>query len=324
MKRFIDRLLAGLAVGVALAALVRRNGHDDTEASVEWRPGHELPPEPEPERGLARWGFLLRELTSRFREHHTGIVAGSLAYWAMLALVPSLIATVAIYGLATDPADLETQIDFVVENLPADAASLITGQLDQIVSANEAGLGLTAAISLAVALWSASAGTKALMSGINLAYGLPETRRFFHLRGLALVITMGGAVFGGVIAWFISLVTIAAGTVWQEVLLAIGVFVALTVSLGVLYKLAPDRPTVIGKLASPGALAATISLVFTTLGFTLYVSNFGSFNATYGALAGVIVLLLWFFISGFVVLLGAELNAELEQLLERRRLREAA
>ncbi len=124
------------------------------------------------------------------------------------------------------------------------------------------------------------------------------------------------------IAWFISLVTIAAGTVWQEAMLASGVLMALVVSLGVLYKLAPDRPTLIGKLASPGAVASTILLVISTTGFTIYVGNFGSFNATYGALAGVVVLLLWFFISGFVVLMGAELNAELEQL--RRRLGQPA
>jgi membrane protein len=319
VKRFADRLLAGLAVGVALAALVRRGGNRPGKGeAVEWTPGHELPPEPAPERGISRWRFLFNELTSRFRAHHTGIVSGSLAYYAMLALVPSLVATVAIYGLATNAADLESQITTITDTLPPAAAGIVTDQLREIVTANEAGLGLTAALSLLLALWSASAGTKALVSGINLAYGLPETRNFFRLRGMALLITIGGVLFAAVIAWFISLVTIDAGSVLQEGLFAVGVLGALTMSLGVLYKLAPNRPTVIGKLASAGAVAATLLLVITTTGFTLYVSNFGSFNATYGALAGVVLLLLWFYISGFVVLMGAELNAELEQLRKRR------
>ena len=319
MKRYVDRLLTGLAIGVAVSAFVRRrrSGTPASEAA-EWIAGHRLPDEPEPESRLSRWRFLFNELTRRFREHHTGIVSGSLAYYAMLALVPTLVAAVAIYGLATDPIDLESQIGVITENLPGAAAEIIKDQLDEIVSANETGLGVTAAISLLLALWSASAGTKALLSGINLAYGRPETRSFFHLRGLAVLITVGGVVFASVIAWFISLVTIAAGTVFQEALLASGVLVALVVSLGVLYKLAPNRPTVIGKLASPGALVSTVLLVITTTGFTVYVQNFGSFNATYGALAGVVLLLLWFFISGFVVLMGAELNAQLEQLRERR------
>lgn len=318
MSRVTDRVLAGLAVGVALAALVRRPVVDEAQEPVEWKAGHALPPEQAPRRGVARLRFLTGELATRFREHHTGIVAGSLAYYSMLTLVPSLIATVAIYGILTDPIDLEAQIATVVANLPRAAASLITDQLQEIVSANEAGLGLTAALSLAVALWSASAGMKTLIQGINLAYGVPETRTFFRLRGMALVMTLGAVVFIGVIGWFIGLVSVAAGQVWQETLLALGTLIALVVGLGVIYKIAPNRTIRSGPLASPGAVAATVLLVFTTLGFTLYVRNFGSFNATYGALAGVVVLLLWFFISGFVVLLGAELNAELEQLKLRR------
>lgn len=318
MSRLTDRVLAGLAVGVALAALVRRPDVDESHEPVDWKPGHELPPEPAPRRGVARLRFLAAELADRFREHHTGIVAGSLAYYSMLTLVPSLIATVAIYGIITDPIELEAQIATIVDNLPRAAASLITDQLQEIVSANEAGLGLTVALSLGLALWSASAGMKTLIQGINLAYGVPETRSFFRLRGIAFVMTLGATVFIGIIGWFIGLVSIAAGQVWQETLLALGTLVALVVGLGIIYKIAPNRTIRSGPLASPGAVAATVLLVFTTLGFTLYVRNFGSFNATYGALAGVVVLLLWFFISGFVVLLGAELNAELEQLRLRR------
>jgi membrane protein len=319
MTRLTDRVLTGFAVGVALAALVKRPAHTvEGETSPEWRSGHELPSSPPPSAGPSRWRFLLGELTARFREHHTGIVAGSLAYYAMLTLVPSLIATVAIYGIITDPAELELQIASVIDNLPRAAASLITEQLEEIVTANEAGLGLTAAISLALALWSASAGMKTLIQGINLAYGAPETRSFFRLRGMALVMTLGGAVFIGVLGWLVGLVSVAAGEVWQETLLAIGTLIALVVGLGVLYKVAPNRTIRSGPLASPGAMSATVLLVLTTLGFTLYVRNFGSFNATYGALAGVVLLLLWFFISGFVVLLGAELNAEMAQLRRRR------
>ena len=324
MKRFVERMLAGLAIGAALAAVIRRTPQTVTESgSGEWADGHTLPSTAVPTAGMERWRFMLKELTSRFREHHTGIVSGSLAYYAFLSLFPSLIAAVAIYGLATDLADLEAQITFIADKLPPEATALITTQLQDIVRGDQAGLGLTAAVSIVLALWSASAGTRALISGVNLAHGLPETRNFVRLRGMALVITLGGALFAAVIAWFVGLVAVAAGSVWQEALLGMTVLVALVVFLGVVYKLAPNRPTVIGRLASPGALAATLLLILTTSGFTVYVTNFGSFGATYGTLAGVIVLLLWFFISAFVVLLGAEVNAEFEQLREHKS-REAA
>jgi membrane protein len=257
------------------------------------------------------------------------MIAASLAYYAMLSIFPAGIAAVSIYGLLFEPADLESQLTDLTEALPDDAASVIGGQLESIVDASSTGLGIVTTIGILVALWSASAGTKALMSGINIAYGIAETRRFFLLRGIALVITLGAVVF---IASSIALVTflpdllvdLGLATGWARSVTILrwpGIFFFVVLGLGVLYKVAPNRPARNIPFLTPGAGIAAALWLVATVGLSFYANNLGSFNETYGTLGGVIVLLLWFFLSGLMILLGAELNDELE---ERKKLGVAA
>ena len=262
---------------------------------------------------------VTKAVVGRLRDHHMPMIAGSLAYYAFLAIFPAAIAAISIYGLILDPADLTTQIENISEALPEATATFISAQLTEVVEASPSGLGYTAVISIFFALWSASAGTKALIIGIDIAYETPENRPFVILRGMALGITMGLIAF---IIASVSAVTFlpglldslgAGGLTWfVEYGRWPAIFMIVIGGLGLLYKIAPNRPASRSPWVSVGALVVAVLWLLATLGFSVYANNANTFGVTYGALAGIVVLLLWFFMSGLIVLLGAELNAELE------------
>ena len=248
------------------------------------------------------------------------IIAGSLSYYAFLALFPAAIAAVSIYGLVLDPADLAVQIEEISSALPAETARFIEVQLTEVVESSGSGLGLTAVMSIIVALWSASAGTKALLTGIDIAYETPEDRPFVVLRGISFLITIGLIVFITAAASAVTflphlMAEVGAGDETRRLIEIVrwpAIFLAVIVGLGLLYKIGPNRPVSASPWVSYGAIAVAVLWTLATVGFSLYANNLSSFNATYGALTGIIALLLWFFISGLIVLIGAELNAELE------------
>jgi membrane protein len=314
MKRYLNWVLAGLATLTAIAAVRPRAETVATVAQAE--PGPVVDRRP-------RWFdeplSVAKAVTLRLREHHMPIIAGSLSYYAFLAIFPAAIAVISIYGLVLDPADLATQITSISDALPKETADFISVQLTAVVESSGSGLGVAAVVSIIAALWSASAGTKALITGIDIAYETPEDRPFIVLRGMSLVITIGLIIFVGAAA--------SAVTFLPDLLDAIGaegltrfveygrwptIFVLVIGGLGLLYKIAPNRPVSKSPWISVGALAVAFLWLLATVGFSAYANNAGSLGATYGALSGIIALLLWFFMSGLIVLLGAELNAELE------------
>jgi len=315
MNRFLNWMLGILAGVVAVAALRPRGGASPSPASPDESAD-------EPIRS-PRWFdgplSVTKAVVGRLREHHIPMIAGSLSYYAFLAIFPAAIAAISIYGLVLDPADLTAQVDSIAEALPEDTATFISTQLESIVDSSDSGLGVAAVISIVAALWSASAGTKALITGIDIAYETPENRSFIVVRGMALLITFG---LIGFMASAASAVTFLPG-----LLDAVGahglipfveygrwpiIFVMVVVGLGILYKIAPNRPASKSPWISVGAIVVAFLWVLATLGFSVYANNAGSLGETYGALSGIIALMLWFFISGLIVLTGAELNAELE------------
>ncbi|MDJ0496906.1 MAG: YihY/virulence factor BrkB family protein [Acidimicrobiia bacterium] len=315
MSQFFSVFLGAIAAAVAIARLRPR---------AEPVLSEESPVDTE-ELTASRWFdeplAVTKSVIGRLREHHMPMIAGSLSYYAFLALFPAAIAAVSIYGLVLDPADLTAQIEEISSALPEETAKFIEAQLTEVVDASGSGLGVTAVVSIIIALWSASAGTKALITGIDIAYETPENRPFIVLRGMAFAITIGLIVFitaaASAVTFLPDLMSeVGAGDETRR-LIEIGrwpvIFVAVIVGLGLLYKIAPNRPAALSPWVSMGALAVAVLWLLATVGFSVYVNNLGSFNATYGALTGVIVLLLWFFMSGLIVLTGAELNAELEQ-----------
>jgi membrane protein len=264
------------------------------------------------------WMDIAKRTAKEVKQDQVPLLAAGVAFYSLLALFPAIIAGVSIYGLVADPATVRDQIAKLTETLSPETATLVGEQLKQVTSGAGGALGVATILGILTALWSASSGMKALITGVNLAYDETETRKFVKLRGLALLLTLGAMVLVGVaLATIVGYPPIADNlpTVLRW-LVAIVRFVILggllVVGLAVLYRYAPDRDQPKWSWVSGGSGIATLLWVLATVGFSLYANFFGNYNKTYGALAGVIILMFWLFLSAFVVLVGAELNTEME------------
>lgn len=205
--------------------------------------------------------------------------------------------------------------------VPASARELLLQQIDTLTSAPQQSLGFGLLISLAAALWSASGGVGNLISAINLAYDEEETRGFVRRKALALALTLGAIVFSLIAVGLIAVAPVVLDANGVPTLVRLGLeaarwvllLAAVVVALAVVYRVAPDRDAPKLTWVSVGAIVATVVWLVASLAFSLYVDNFGSYGKTYGSLAAVVVLLLWLWITVYVILLGAEINAEAEE-----------
>ena len=266
------------------------------------------------------WKDILKRVMGQISDDNVGLMAGGVAYYAMMSLFPAIAATVMIYGIVADPQQVSDTLGSFLEALPSSASSLVETQLQDVASSSGGALGFGAVITILTSLWSASAGMKGLIGGINTAYDETETRSFVPLRGLAIGLTVAAIVGLLVSITLIAVLpnvleTLGLGALQPLVTYGRWPLLALLVmgGLAYLYKLAPDRDNPEFKWVTPGSIVATILWLLGSAAFSIYVSNFGSYDETYGALGGVIVLMLWLFLTGFIVLLGAELNAEAER-----------
>jgi membrane protein len=264
------------------------------------------------------WKDIAKRTMKSIKEDQVPLLSAGVAFYALLSLFPLVIAGVSIYGLVADPKTVQDQIGNLTKMLSPETATLVGEQLKQVTSSAGGALGLATVFGILTALWSASSGMKALVTGVNLAYDEAENRKFFKLRGLALLFTLGAMVLMGIALTTIvgyppiadSLPTVLRWLVALIRFLILGGL--LVVALAVLYRYAPDRDQPKWSWVSWGSGIATLLWVLATIGFALYANFFGNYNKTYGALAGVIILMFWLFLSAFVVLVGAELNTEME------------
>jgi membrane protein len=271
-----------------------------------------------PKRG---WWQVSKRAWAESKTDQVPLLAAGVAFFSFLSLFPMMIAAVTVYGLVASRETVARQAEQLTEALPRDAASLITSQMSAIISTPEQSLGLGLIIALALALWSASGGVGNMMTAVNVAYDEEETRGFVKRKVLALGFTLGAILFAAVAVGLIAVTPVLLDQFVPSgalrVLLEVGRWVllllAVMVALAVLYRFAPARNAPRFTWVSVGAAVATVIWLIASLGFSLYVDNFGSYGKTYGALAGVAVLMLWLWITAFVVLLGAEMNAESEQ-----------
>jgi membrane protein len=272
-------------------------------------------PQQIPPRG---WLDIAKRTGKEVKQDQVPLLSAGVAYYTLLSLFPAAIAAVSIYGLVANPDTVRDQIDKLTEMLSPSTADLVGEQIKQVTSGAGGALGLATVIGILTALWSASSGMKALITGVNLAYDEVETRKFVKLRGLALLLTLGAMVLLGVaLALIVGFPAVAddwpTPLAWTAGILRWVLLAALLVAaLAVLYRYAPNRDEPRWTWVSWGSGIATLLWILASVGFSIYANSFGNYNKTYGALAGVIILMFWLFLTAFVVLVGAELNTEME------------
>jgi membrane protein len=256
-------------------------------------------------------------LPPRIREHNLTLVAAGVAFYAFLAFVPALIAFISIYGLVADPNDVTRQVKDIASALPKEVQSFLVFQLTSIIKANRAGVSITLVIAIALALWSASGGMAALITGIHVAHQHDEPKSFVAKRGKALLLTFGAVVFLSVVIFVIAAVPplladaglgtagrVVFGVVRWPVLAAV-----MIAGIGLLYRYAvKDGPHGWLGVVTRGAVVAMVGWLIVSALFAVYTANFSSYSKTYGALASIIVLLLWLWLSSLLVLIGAEVD----------------
>lgn len=266
------------------------------------------------------WKQVGKRVLHQVKEDKVTMVAAALAYYATLSIFPALIAAISIYGLFTDPQQIARQIDDLTGQLSPEAAAILEQQLTRIADASTTALSGAFAASVLGALWTTSSGFQQLILAVDVAYEEEETRGFLRLRGLALVLALGAILAAGVALALVvaapplfAAIGLTGGLAW---LAHLGRFLLLAVlaaaGLAVLYRYAPDRDHPRWQWVSWGSGIAALLWVLASVVFSFYVANFGNFDRTYGVLAGFIILMLWFFITGVAVMLGAEINSELE------------
>jgi membrane protein len=265
------------------------------------------------------WFQVVKRGWAEAKADQVPLLAAGVAFYAFLAIFPALIATVLIYGLVVPPERIAAQIAELTAGLPEDVSKLITDQIT-LASGQSTGAGIGLAISIALALWSASGGMGNLMTGISTAYDEEEKRSFVKKRGLALVLTVGAIVFMIVMLALVAVFPVLSDLIDNDVyrfLLQVArwvlIAVLVAVALAVLYRVAPDRDSPKMRWVSVGAIAATVLFLLASAGFSIYVAYFGNYAKSYGALAGIVVMLFWLWITSYAILLGAEINAESEQ-----------
>ena len=270
-------------------------------------------------RGKAGLG-LARRVWAEAKSDNLGLLAAGVAFYALLSIFPMMIALITIYGLIADPADVVEQVKPVTKAMPDEAATLLTDQLTAVAGGSSGSLTLGLVISLAAALWAAAGGISALITGINAVNDLEEERGFVKLKALALGLTLGGLLVAIAAILLVAVFPAAVdrlnlgtgGRVGAEALRWIVLVLLIGVALSVFYWIGPSRRPR-WRWLSAGAVTALIIWVLGSVAFSFYVSNFGSYNKTYGAIAGVVVLMLWLYLTSYIVLLGAEINAESER-----------
>lgn len=310
-----------------LAPLLRRSrGADDLRpgstlrSAQSGRGRHAHHPGEIPARG---WKDILIRTFKEFNEDQIPMIAAGVTFYTLLALFPGIGAFVALYGLFADVADAQRHVAAMSAILPGGAITLIGDQLLRAAAAHQGGLSLAFLAGLVLALWSANGAMKAIITGLNIAYDETDRRGFFGKILVPLAFTLSFLVFA------LSAISLAAlGSTIEDrfgrtaggiysVLYWVGLFVAFTFGLTLLYRFGPSRRRVRWRWISWGSGAAAVAWLVMSGGFSFYVANFGSYDRSYGALGAVVGFMTWTWLSSMVLLLGAELNSEIEHQTAR-------
>ena len=267
-------------------------------------------------RARSLWTVASRVQT-RISQDNLMLIAAGIAFYGMFAIFPALGALVSIYGLFGDTHMVQTQVQQLTALLPHETGNLINQSLNALLSKPSGSLNSGLLFSLGLAIWGARAGTSSLMSGLNVATERRELRSVLHFQMLALGLTLGAIVFAIVALTAVAIVPIVVAFLPVDVVLQSWLayarwpvlFVFILAALDIIYRFGPSSTKSHWHLVSAGTIFAGVFWILASSAFSLYVTRFNSYDATYGSLGAVIVLLLWFWISALIVLTGATIDS---------------
>lgn len=270
-----------------------------------------------PRRG---WRDIAGRVIKQFEDDKVVLLSAGVAFFFFLSLIPALAAGISIYALVTSPIEIINQAQQFLSGAPPQISQFLTGQLQRVSSQAGHTLGWSAAAAILFAVWSASAGTARLIEAVNVAYGEKDDRGFLHRRGIAFIWTLGILILaiGGLLAGSSVLDSLRSADLapWVRtggtILFWVGLATVMALGLSITYRYAPYRDEPEWRWVSWGSIVAVVLWVIATLGFQLYVSNFGSYDQIYGSLGAVIIFMLWLLITTVIIVLGAVINSELE------------
>jgi membrane protein len=268
------------------------------------------------------WWEIMKRVYGALSGNHVGLLAAGVSYYAFLSIAPLLAAVVLTYGLFGDPALVQRHMQAIISVVPADAASLINEQLLGVVNTRKPAIGFGLLLALAIAVYGATRAASAIMEALNIVYGQKEGRNILRFYRTSMGITCSAVlvvVVGVFTATIIGLLQDFLTNWGPGVLFAIKAAtwvlagMLASVIFGMIYRFGPNRPHAQWQWLTVGSVSATLFWLVATLGVSFYVSTFGNYNKTYGSLGAVVVLQLWLFVSAYIVLLGAQINAEAER-----------
>jgi membrane protein len=308
-----DELAAGALAHDNATGLSDRESQGDKERSRATVPASQISP--------SDWKGIFWRIYQNVSNHRIVAIAAGVTFYALLAIFPGIATLVALYGLVADPSTISKHLTSLSSFLPGGAIDVIGGQLQRLSDQGNTKLGLTLLLSLAISIWSANAGVKALFDAVNIVYGELEKRSFIKLNAVSLAFTCGALLFIlltlmaivvlPLIIDYLGLAKAAQWAVtlgkWPVLLLAI----ALTVAM--MYRYGPSREMPQWRWLTWGSGFAAIGWVVVSILFSWYAAHFGSYNKTYGSLGAVIAFMTWMWLSSIVILLGAELDAVMER-----------
>ena len=266
------------------------------------------------------WWSIVKRTVSEVGSDRVLAVAGGVTFYGLLSLFPAITVLMSIYGLFADRQSITEHLQLLASFLPEGAMSIIAEQVTRITEGDQAKLGLALVFGLLVAIWSANAGVKSLMEALNIAYGVVEKRSFLVLNAVSLAFTLSAIL--GLILMFavVAIVPLVLTLFWlgpmADFLISVGrwplTFFLAIVGLAILYQWGPSRRNVKWRWITPGSCFAAVGLLLLSMLFSWYAANFGKFNETYGSLGAAIGFMTWMWLSTTIVMVGAELNSEIE------------
>ena len=272
------------------------------------------------------WKDILWRTYEQISADRLLLIAGGVVFYGLLATVPTITALVSMYGIFTSPSAINAQLNFLADVMPSGAYQLISDQIVRIARNSDGKLTLAFILGLAVALWSANAGMKAIFDALNVVYDEDEKRGIVKLNAISLSFTLAGIlvlmiVIGAVVVVPLVLALVGFAAERQAGMLALlrwpVLFVLVMFGLSVLYRYGPSRRQAKWRWVTVGSAFAALTWIVVSVAFSWYLSKFADYNATYGSLGAVIGLMMWMWISTAVVLIGAELNSEVEHQTAR-------